>query len=300
MAARSNEQSSVLAARAAGRGATVLAALLALGACSTDSEYDAALRTNTISAYDDYLRLHPDGVHAAEARVHLAELVESREWQRAHAADTGEAYQQYLRSYPSGRHAHDALIAITDLNLAKLPSTEASSPRSSALRAQAAAGPAPAPAPAPEPATPAVKGAIARAPDAAPVAGGAPPKAVASTKPAPKALPTPAARAAAPAVVAASRAPAKVAPPPVAAAPGAVIQLGAFATEASAKAAWKHLAERYPELAGRTPSISAAHAADGHELHRLQVGGFSRESAEAMCRALAAARDACLLIPART
>lgn len=237
-----------------------VAAMLVAG-CGNDNEYQTAVQTNTVSAYDDYLRLHPDGSHAAEARSHLAALVEDREWQRAHAAGSSDAYQQYLRGYPSGAHAHDALVAIADLNLAAVPSTEA--PTTS---------PAPAPAPAavakPPSAPPAVKGPIARA--AAPAVAAAPAKALAAraTQPAPTA------------------------------AAGVRIQLGAFGAKSGADAAWHRLTARYPELASRTPLIAAAKSADGRDIQRLQVGGFSRESASAMCAALAAKHDACLVVPA--
>src|SRR5271169_5797919 len=99
--------------------------LLLVAGCGADRDYQAAERANTVVAFDDYLRLHPDGAHAREARAHLAMLVEDREWQRAHTADTTDAYQQYLRSYPAGQHAHDALAAIGNLNLAATPTTEA-------------------------------------------------------------------------------------------------------------------------------------------------------------------------------
>ena len=251
-----------------------VAAMLVAG-CGNDNEYQTAVQTNTVSAYDDYLRLHPDGSHAAEARSHLAALVEDREWQRAHAAGSSDAYQQYLRGYPSGAHAHDALVAIADLNLAAVPSTEA--PTTS---------PAPAPAPAavakPPSAPPAVKGPIARA--AAPAVAAAPGPRAAPPQPA----------AAAPAKALATKA---TQPAPTAAA-GVRIQLGAFGAKSGADAAWHRLTARYPELASRTPLIAAAKSADGRDIQRLQVGGFSRESASAMCAALAAKRDACLVVPA--
>lgn len=241
-----------------------LASLLGVG-CGTDSEYETAVRTNTVSAYDDYLRLHPDGTHAAEARAHLATLVEDREWQRAHGAGTADAYQQYLRGYPSGAHARDALTAIADLNMATVPSTEAPT--------EAAA---PVPTPKAPAASPAVKGPIARA---------APPTTRAATaKPGASAPPK--------AVV-----PKETHAAPTAAA-GVRIQLGAFGAKAGAEAAWHRLTTRYPELASRTPLIASAKAGDGRDIERLQVGGFSRESASAMCAALAAKHDACLVVPA--
>ena len=237
------------------------AALVVVG-CGSDSEYETAMRANTVAAYDDYLRVHPDGSHAAEARTHLAALVEDREWQRAQAASSADAYQQYLRGYPSGAHAHDALTAIADLSLATVPSTEAQ-PTAPALGA-----------------APAAKGSITRAPvpgAAAPAshavrpkpAAAVPPKAAISTET--HAAPT--------------------------AAAGVRIQLGAFGTRSGAEAAWHRLTARYPELASRTPLIAGAKTADGHDIERLQVGGFSRESASAMCAALAAKHDACLVVP---
>lgn len=243
----------------------VVCAVLVLAGCGSDRDYAAAERANTVVAFDDYLRLHPDSAHASEARAHLATLVEAREWERAHSADTADAYQQYLRGYPSGAHAHDALIAIADLNMAAVPNTEASGAAS-----------APSLAPGGPPATPAVKGPIARTPVPAARVNSSP-----AAKPAP--------------VAAAAPSPARA---PTVAAPGTRIQLGAFASESAATAAWQRLAHRYAELAGRTPLVASATLADGRHVHRLQVGGFSAQSAAAMCAALAASHDACLIVPA--
>ena len=249
-------------------GALACLAVFSSAGCAGDSDFDAAVRANSVSAFDDYLRLHPDGAHAAEARTLLAALVEDREWQRARAAGNSDSYQQYLRGYPSGAHAHDALTAIAELNLAAVPSTEASSAEQAAIPA--------APAPA---ASPAAKGPIARA--------GAPAAPAAPRAASPKAAASLPAKAAAPKETHAA---------PTAAA-GVRIQLGAFGTKSGAEGAWHRLAARYPELASRTPLIAAANAADGHAIERLQVGGFSKESAQAMCAALATHHDACFVMP---
>jgi hypothetical protein len=150
-----------------------IAALLALVAagCGTDADFDNAARINTAVGWDDYLRSHPDGPHAREARERLATLVEDREWQRAHAADTADAYQRYLHGYPQGAHAHDALVAIANLNLATAPARDAPAASAAAgageeaKRARAAPVPAPAPAPAPvrAPAAPPARAAPAAA-----------------------------------------------------------------------------------------------------------------------------------------
>jgi len=76
------------------------------------------------------------------------------------------------------------------------------------------------------------------------------------------------------------------------------VQLGAFARGShAATAAWQHLVRKYPDLATRHPLIAAARTADGHQVYRLQLGGFSRESAQALCRAFGTAHDPCMVVP---
>src|SRR5712672_2501441 len=122
------------AGRLAGLAAGVLASAAAFSSlgCGTDSDYEAAVQANTVAAYDDYLRLHPDGSHAADARAHLAVLVEEREWQRARAAGTSDGYKQFLRGYASGAHAHEALMAIAALDMPGTPSADAAAATASA------------------------------------------------------------------------------------------------------------------------------------------------------------------------
>jgi hypothetical protein len=234
--------------------AGVALALLFLPAgCGMDSDFDSAARRNTATAWDDYLRAHPDGPHSREARARLAALLEDRDWQRAQAADSVDAYERYLRSYPQGAHAHDALVAIATLNLARTPTGEA------------AVAP-----PASSPAT----GTIVR--------GAAPaPSGPTNTVPAP----------------AVSAAAAATTVPATGARAGYRVQLGAFAGSAAAERAWHDLVARHPELAGRTPVIAAAHAADGSTIQRLQVADFDRAGAEALCRTLVADRDPCVTVP---
>ena len=250
--------------------AVALAFAWVAAGCGGDSDFDKAARANTTVAWDDYLRAHPDGTHAHEARARLAALVEDGEWQRAHAADTADAYQRYLRGYPQGAHAHDALVAIANLNLAGTPATEApieAPPAGAKPAAGAIERPAPVPASA--------------APTPAPAAG-APPVAAAPVPPpralaAPKKAPTPAPRAGASGEFR--------------------VQLGAFGSRAVAEHVWHDLGARYAELSARTPLITAGHAANGRTVERLQVGGFDRAAAEALCAKLATRKDPCLVVP---
>jgi hypothetical protein len=223
--------------------------MLGVGGCGVDRDYEAAVRANTIVALDDYLRLHPDGAHAADARRHLAALVEEREWRRAQSQASADGYQQYLRGYPNGAHSKEALLAIADLNLMSVPSTEAG--RGAAPPAGRTAA-----------ATGASRGTIARR--AAPV--------------------PPAAQAAA------DRG-------PVADTHGTRVQLGAFAGEDAAQAAWAGIRTRHPELGGHALVLVPATLADGRRLERLQLGGFDRDSADATCAALKKAQEACVVVP---
>jgi hypothetical protein len=249
---------------------------LALAGCSGDSDFDNAARANTTTAWDEYLRAHPDGTHAREARGRLAALLEDREWQRAQATDTADAYQRYLRGYPQGAHAHDALVAIANLNLVAAPATEP--PAGASVTTRPAAGAPERPMPVP-PAAPSNAAAPATAATAVPKSG-------ASAAAARRAAGVPAA-------------PGPAAPGPGAgASAGYRVQLGAFGDgRAVAERVWRELSARYPELSGRTPLISAGRAANGREMQRLQVAGFDRASAEALCATLASHQDPCIVVP---
>jgi len=253
--------------------------VLLVAGCGADRDYQAAERANTVVAFDDYLRLHPDGAHAREARAHLAVLVEEREWQRARSADTADAYQQYLRGYPDGQHAHDAQAAIANLKLAATPTNEAAAqPPPAGVASQAGSA-------VTQPATGSAKGAIARAPSPAPGA--------ASSSVVTAGAPSPPSKAVTPATPVPGMAASAEHPDPQL---GFRVQLGAFATGSRAAAAWQQLVRRHPDLATRRPLIAAARTGDGRQVHRLQLGGFNRESAEALCRALLATHDPCIVV----
>jgi cell division septation protein DedD len=216
------------------------------------------------------------------------------DFDRAARSNTTAAWDDYLRAHPDGPHSREArarlaaLLEDRDWRRAQaadsvdayeryLRSYPQGAHAHDALVAIAAlnlartpAGEAAAEPPAPSPAT----GTIVR--------GTAP----ATTGPANPA-PAPAAGAAA----AAAAAPAADAPA------GYRVQLGAFTSAAAAERAWHDLVARHPELAGRSPVIAAARAADGHTIQRLQVAGFDRVGAEALCRTLVADRDPCVTVP---
>ncbi len=151
--------------------ALALAGLLAAACGGTDRDFAVAERSNTQSAWEDYLRQHPQGEHTRAAQQRLAQLVEAREWEHARSADSVDAYQQYLRGYPQGPHAPDATNAVANLNLAATPTVEATMPPEAKAVPAAKAAPATRAAPATKAAAagnaaPARKAAPARQPAA--------------------------------------------------------------------------------------------------------------------------------------
>lgn len=76
----------------------------------------------------------------------------------------------------------------------------------------------------------------------------------------------------------------------------ATLQLGAFASPARAREAFRELAERHAPLADLEPSVSPVAREDGTVLHRLRVAVPDRAAAERLCARIRVAGDACVLV----
>ena len=64
-------------------------------------------------AYDDYLKMYPNGKYAAEALKGLEGIeVENTLWQKTEARNTLAAYRTYLQQYPNGEYAWNAKAQI--------------------------------------------------------------------------------------------------------------------------------------------------------------------------------------------
>lgn len=247
-----------------GVAATCLMAVLALAACSADHDYAEAVRANTVAGYEAFLKAHPGGAHGQDVRLRLKRLDDDRAWEAARAANTADAYREYLSAHSAGSHARDALVAMAKLNL---------DAGATASGTDDAVTPAGLPAPAP------------------------------TADPVPAAAPAPATAAVAPPAARSPEPPASPAPDaPAAGAAGKLqgyrVQLGAYGNGShAAESAWKRLSAAHSELSGREPLIAAALSANGMQIYRLQVGGFTRESATALCEALNASQTACIVEP---
>jgi len=87
---------------------------------------------------------------------------------------------------------------------------------------------------------------------------------------------------------------APVAKQPTTAAPQIYVQLGAFSTAQGAEKAWRELQARHAALRTLQPTYRRSRSGSGG-LHLLKAGVASQADAEALCRQLQAAGQACLI-----
>ena len=239
----------------------LMAVTFAMAGCSRVGEdWKAAQTADTTEAYQDFLRQHPDSEFGVSAQERIKQLAEDRDWQAASKADTLDAYQQFVATHADGKWAQEARVRIENFQLAG--------------GAGSTGNPQPAAATAP---MPAVGAPTNVAPPSAPAS--------AATKPA--------AKSAAPAPTAAKPA-ASTAKASTGSSSGShYAQLGAFASKASAEAAWHKLNGRYASLKTLQPHYATG-TSHGKTVVRLQVGLSSSERARELCVALKKQSQACI------
>ncbi len=271
----------------------VLGTVLVLGGCSRESgDWKSAQGTDTIEAYEGFLKQHPQSEFAAQALERTKQLAEERDWQVATQADTADAYQQFLTQYPEGKWAQEARVRIENFNVMEGGAAPAAATTPPAAPTEEAA-------PAPTPAAPSAAAAATAKPESKPepkaepkpVAAPKPsaePKAAAAPKPAPAAAPKPAAAAKPDAAPAAKPS----------AAGSYRVQLGAFSSEDTARAEWRRVAARFGDLKSLTPLVTAVQTGSG-KLYRLQAGLASEGAARELCTRLKAGGQACIFVPPR-
>jgi cell division septation protein DedD len=245
--------------------AFALAVVLALAGCSRQqSDWQKTRETNTAEAYEQFLKKYPSGEFTAQAQARAKELYEERDWQKARDADTPEAYQAFLKQYPEGKWTEEARIRVENFTLAQAPG--AGGP-GSASPAGAESG--------------AAAASAAPRPDATKNAA---PASNTKQRPTPSVAATP---------------PPKAASNSADAGAGAYgVQLGAFKSGATAaEERWTHLQKEYPSvLGGLSPRVVPKQTAEG-KLYRLQATGLTEKQARAVCGALKAKSQACVVVP---
>lgn len=234
----------------------LMAVTFAMAGCSRVGEdWKAAQTADTTEAYQDFLRQHPDSEFGVSAQERIKQLAEDRDWQAASKADTLDAYQQFVATHADGKWAQEARVRIENFQLAG--GAVAGNPPPGGVSPMPAVG-------APTNVTP----------------PSAPSTAV--TKPAVK-----------PAAPVAAKPAASTSKSSAASGGSHYAQLGAFASKASAEAAWHTLNGRFSSLKSLQPHYATG-TSHGKTVVRLQVGLSSSERAHELCTALKKQSQACI------
>ena len=299
--------------------ATVAAVLAGLAACSREQQdWRSAEASDTVEAYGDFLKDHPDSGLVRQARARLTQLSEDRAWSQAGSADTVDAYKQFLAQYPNGQWSQEAHIRVENFELAAagtavagaigsgagaaVPSDPASA--STGTLAQAPAQPTSL-----QPSVAAAQSSAQLTPGEAaqlptPSAGAVLESPRPSTYPTTAAAPYPTAGvttpgappvAANPTLTSAPTTPSSIAAAWRSADPTSYgVQLGAFASENAATGEWQQLVERFnAQLRGLAPRVVSAETATGR-LFRLQALVADEATARALCDMLRKQSQACV------
>lgn len=92
-----------------------MTALLVGGCATSASKWNEAQQSNTISAYQTFLREHPDSPQAITAKTRMQQLeleakerIEQSKFEQACSTGSENALNTYLKQYPSGKHTEEA------------------------------------------------------------------------------------------------------------------------------------------------------------------------------------------------
>lgn len=86
-----------------------------INALGPEEGFSAAIRRDTLQAYQDYVATYPAAPQTKRARAILAARREALTWRRSRVVDSPNAYWTYLRRYPRGPHAWDARRRLAEL-----------------------------------------------------------------------------------------------------------------------------------------------------------------------------------------
>ena len=75
-----------------------------------ESIFKAAQNTNTISAYDDFIKKYPNSIHVEAAKLLIAEAT----FNQAKTTHTIAAYDNFIKKYPNSKHVETAKLLITE------------------------------------------------------------------------------------------------------------------------------------------------------------------------------------------
>jgi outer membrane protein assembly factor BamD (BamD/ComL family) len=82
--------------------------MIALMSCAVTKDYERAVSTNSITAYENYLREFPNSKYRVDVNSRLQKLYDEQAWKLAISSNTIYGFKNYLTKYPDGKHVADA------------------------------------------------------------------------------------------------------------------------------------------------------------------------------------------------
>ena len=82
--------------------------ILILSSCAVTKDYERAVSTNSITAYENYQNEFPKSKYKADVEKRLEILYEEQSWNKSVSKNTIYGYQDYLSKYPSGKNVGNA------------------------------------------------------------------------------------------------------------------------------------------------------------------------------------------------
>ena len=95
-----------------------LVSFLIAGCAATKKHWQISQLKNTIEAYENFLRQHPESEFSDQAQLRLNHLYAQRDWEKAKGADTISAYESYLDEYSESVFSDSAEARLEHLRAA--------------------------------------------------------------------------------------------------------------------------------------------------------------------------------------
>jgi SPOR domain len=110
-------------------------AIFLMACSSTEADWQNATAANTVAAYQDFLKEHPNGEHADEARTRIHTLADNQAWMAAINTNTEAGFKKYVAAEPKGAHVEDAQSKIVGFERAAAWQTASANGSIAALQA---------------------------------------------------------------------------------------------------------------------------------------------------------------------
>lgn|GEM_PF-1185371 len=82
--------------------------IMIFSSCTTTKDYERAIQTNSVTAYENYLNKYPNNKYKAYIEKRLETLYEDQAWNKAVSINSKNEYENYLRTYQTGKHVEIA------------------------------------------------------------------------------------------------------------------------------------------------------------------------------------------------